>query len=60
MLLDFTLSLSLSLSLFHPFSFSSIGFWSKYFSNVPLLEAIIKETLEDFGKIYKYFGSYNI
>jgi hypothetical protein len=44
MLLDFPLSLSLSSIHFH---FWLLGFWSKYFSKIPLLEAIIKETLED-------------
>jgi hypothetical protein len=45
MLLDFPLSLSLS----HYSIISLFGsrVWSKYFSNTPLLEAIIKETLED-------------
>jgi hypothetical protein len=43
MLLDFPLSFS------HCSIISLFGsrVWSKYFSNTPLLEAIIEETLED-------------
>jgi hypothetical protein len=54
MLLDFPLSLSLSI-----FILLLLVFWSKYFSKIPFLDAIIKEALEDLGKSYKYFGSYN-
>jgi hypothetical protein len=49
---------SLSLSIPSIFIFLLLGFWSKYFSKIPFLDAIIKEALEDFGKSYKYFGSY--
>jgi hypothetical protein len=46
MLLDFPLSLSIP----SIFILLLLGFWSKYFSKIPFLDAIIKEALEDFGE----------